>query len=628
MRQGIVTICLIALCYCSVLAQKTYTYSGVYDNGRSYEEGKATYQYVIINGEKVKHGSFSFTSSTLVEKGNYYYGKKHGLWTFQQHYQTLAGMYVAKQNIRMNVITEAHNYREVTEISNMNYNKGNAHGLYNETVTSVQKWWYTVPGSYTFIKKRNGEYNNNKRVSQTGSYTENGIRQMYFNANYINDKINGIVTIQTRDQKTVYHTKKGAILKSETTNFSSGKVEKENFKIDSSLYSKLNSKNKGYSLIRGMVKLLIDSFPNTNKVRYKFIYKKSHNYDLTGGFYDLNKFFPDTIGNAYYDKYYEEKYPLLKFDFTDNYQFDNLDDEYLVMNQYFKQRDDITQPYTFEYRIKDYEAHKKLTEEEELYALKYDTANIKRDTIWRIINELGLRNLIANTDTVSLRQLKTYPDFKQYDALFYELMWGYLKNLPDTGILRYNYVVASNNNESSKAIEDAKLLLKFFKTKSNFRIFDSIAKSLDNIEYQRNRYNEKIKLANDSVLTFKTQIWNYKPIRLHLTNKAIYENWWDEFYYTLDKEVLNVCPTDFNIPTIEDIEYNFQADDPLLEFFKDEKETYFSYDSEDDPESTKHGHVMIVRDFKTNKLNFYSLTEKKIIKEGIYSSKVRCVYNR
>lgn len=629
-KEFCITILLVIGLILNVLAQNVLTYTGPYSPPENFYNGKVTYQYILVNGEKIKHGSYHFVAENYSETGSFNKGKKTGLWTQRANSATLRGDYTNINRLNTKYITKDHNYIELVVVKTLNYSNGVADGAYNDVFTYTQKWWYPQLKTTITIKKRSGVYSKGKRVSQTGSVYKEGIKYFYFNVNYKNDEVHGNTVFEKEDLKTECFVKNGQIISLKQSRPDNGKiVENISYKPDSVIFRKFHDPN-GIKLY-GNGSLYVDTIQNTNILRYNIInVDTAFGLSISPGFGDdlINYFSEDTIGNGYVVNYRLDQYPIHKID-LEKIGFLNLKDEFNVFSQYFSNRKDKLSLYHIE---KEYYDKGAKVHHEKKYGTHFtpvltenkDTMYETIDTIWHEITEAKFKYLVAIGDTTMLLMLKKFPQ-NNY-AIFNELLWSVLRRKPDSTCKYYNYIVSNNNQNTDNEILNAKEIVSYFKTTNcPDYLLNPIANSLEQIIERRFAYNKKY-LVNDSVIVTQAQIWSASSIKQHLKNRDIYQNWENDFYYELFDSIGNVCPVGLNIPTIEDIEYNTQSELPLNELIPFEKETYLTLNEADQNQNL--GLVLVVKEFDKNKYHFYSVSQKRIVDKDVHSAMVRCVKNK
>ena len=613
-----------------VLSQNVLTFTGPYSPPDNFYYGNVTFQYILVNGEKVKHGSYRFVAENFTETGSYIKGKKNGLWTQKANSYTIGGDYTKPSRLNTRFITYEHNYVELVRVKTVNYSNGLADGAYNEVFTYTQKWWYPKMNTSVIIKKRNGVYAKGKRVSKYGAVYKNGVKNFFFNVNYKNDEIHGKTVFQNEEVRIECEVKNGQLISQKETEPSKGKViDYNSYKPDSVIFKKFHDPKT--VKLYGNGRLYVDTIPNTKILRYNIInVDTSYGNSVTSSFADYltKNYYEDSIGSAYIVEYVLDQYPIHKID-LEKKGFVNLDDEFKIFSQYFNAKPDKLSLYHIE---KEYYDKGSKIDYERKYGMKFspeltennDTMYVKRDTVWHDISDSKYNYFIALGDTSSLLSLKYFP--KTNYNLFSHLLWVTLRHKADTASKYYKYIVANNNEGIDNDIINSRKMISYYKTTNCPRfILDTISNSLDKIMERRLAYNKNY-LANDSVVITKTQIWSNSSIKKHLENQDVYQNWENDFYYVLFDSIENVCPRDLKIPTIEDIEYNTQSDLPLNELIPFAKETYLTLNEAD--ENQKLGAVLVVKEFNKNKFHFYSVKEKRIVDKEVHSSMVRCVQNK
>lgn len=629
-RTYYITILFICGLFFNALAQNVLTYTGPYSPPENFHNGKVTYQYILVNGEKVKHGTYNFIAKNYTETGTYINGKKTGLWTQRATSATLRGDYVDINRLNTRFISEDHNYVELVVLKNVNYLNGLADGAYNEVFTYTQRWWYPKLNTAITIKKRSGIYAKGKRVLQTGSIHKRGIKYFSFKVNYKNDEVNGNTVFEKEDLKTECFVKNGQIISLKKSLPDNGKiVDNISYSPDSVIFNKFHDPN-GIKLY-GNGRLYIDTIPNTQILRYNIInVDTSYGRSISSGFDDdlTNYFSEDSIGTAYVVNYKLDNYPIHKID-LEKIGFLSLKDEFNVFSQYFTNRKDRLSLYHIE---KEYYDKGAKVHHEKKYGTLFtpvltenkDTMYEAIDTIWHEISGAKFKYLVATGDTTMLLMLKKFPQ-NNY-AIFNELLWSFLRHKPDSTCKYYNYIVSNNNEDTENEILRAKEIVSFFKTtQCPEYLINSISDALNKIMERRFAYNKKY-LVNDSVIATQAQLWSSSSIKQHLKNQDVYQNWDNDFYYVLFDSIGNVCPAGLNIPTIEDIEYNTQSELPLNELIPFEKETYLTLNETDQNQNL--GAVLILKEYNNNKYHFYSVSQKRIVDNDVHSAMVRCVKNR
>lgn len=199
MKQIIISIVLMTLAVQSCMSQTLKTYSGM------YEGGKATYTYYEDeNGERVKHGKFSYSNinkgigvgggmsvsyaTTISASGNYKDGLKDGKWTYKN--KTAGGGVV---------------FSDFSAI--VNYMDGHMEGTLTNKGTTFQMKNNRITGQVRKVKKTQ-----NEDWTMSGQFDEDGFPDGTWTKNYksygnlyvdIEKYVHGIlVAKQTKNEST------------------------------------------------------------------------------------------------------------------------------------------------------------------------------------------------------------------------------------------------------------------------------------------------------------------------------------------------------------------------------------------------------------------------------------------
>ena len=207
MKQAIISTVLMTLAVQASVGQTLKTYSGL------YEDGKATYTYYEDeNGERVKHGTFSYNkgnkgigvgggmavsyATTISASGNYKNGIKDGKWTYKN--KTAGGS-----------IT----FADFSAV--VNYVDGRMDGPLNNSGTIFQMKNNRITGHVKKVKKTQ-----NEDWSLSGQFDEEGFPDGIWTKNY---KSYGNLYVDT--EKYVH----GLLVAKQTKNESTGKITRYEF---------------------------------------------------------------------------------------------------------------------------------------------------------------------------------------------------------------------------------------------------------------------------------------------------------------------------------------------------------------------------------------------------------------
>lgn len=176
----ILTLIYFVLGFSSLTLSQVFTYNGSYSIG--VNTGTAVYQYITVNGQEIKNGTFSFIDKVdnYTVSGNYNKGEKSGDWTEVRKLFTYNDWPTKKADLIMSNVVKNNPYKETTVTLKSKYNADKSRTEV-ETKNVLLQWGYPSAGTSNWSVTVTRKFDiKGELIAVEGSYTDNAVKKSAF----------------------------------------------------------------------------------------------------------------------------------------------------------------------------------------------------------------------------------------------------------------------------------------------------------------------------------------------------------------------------------------------------------------------------------------------------------------